>query len=122
MAALDLHPAIRQFIDAQVLGIRPPGHPEPAPDLGGVFVVHTHGVVGWGPSLGKPFSRSAITGNPGIHQDPLSSHRQLKTQRVGMGMARQIIRPDPPHIRQKQQRPGLDPHISGLRKMCHAWL
>src|SRR5690606_297700 len=69
-----------------------------------------------GATLSKALGRSAIFGCAGIDQHAPTGMRELETQRIGVGMARQIVRPYRRKVKQRNVVANRHPDVTARLK------
>ena len=66
--------------------------------------------------LPQPLGAHFVGGGTGVDQHPLPSQRQFEAQRIGVCVARQMIRPDLADIGDHHRRADLQAHVARTGK------
>src|SRR5580704_8912245 len=83
---------------------RAPGHPEAAPNFGGILPVHLNGAVRGSTPFRQSLRIGAIPGSTTVDDDTMIMDREFERQSVGMRMPREAIGADSGHVKQRDSR------------------
>ncbi len=116
MAAGDGHSAIA-LLDLQAERTRSPRDAKSRPDFRRIPPCHRDRVVRGRPTLAKALGPRAVERCSGIDEQAFTGNRQFEAQRVGMGVARQIIGTDRCDVEQRNRHANLQADIAALRQI-----
>ncbi len=101
---------VRALVDAQAERVRAPGDTEAAPDFGRALAVDLDSVVRSGRTLAEALATWRIVRRARVDDPTSSTPGQLVRERVRMGMAREIARPDLADVAEHEQVARLNTH------------